>query len=153
MPITTNIAIHTGIPQPVNGIIDPVPIKQTVAIYMGLTISIDTKKNGKLIDVSPAIIHKISSGKNGKSCMITNRAFPFLPINFVYFSIAPSPTHQTTNFLPANRPMIKAINEPIMTLIYEIINVFNAPNTATPASIKIRAGIGNITTFRTVSKA
>ena len=97
--------------------------------------------------VTPAAIHKISSGKAGNNIIKKKAYFPFVSF-FVHLSASCLPQIQTRIFLPNFLPSQKAKKLPINIDIKLKINARSGPNIKAPAIVVIKAGIGRIVTCK-----
>ena len=125
--MTTNNVIHISIPQPLNGILNPVPRKDIIKIPTGFVHIVIKINLLNFIFVKPATIHKISSGKNGNRNAIARKNVAFLFNKFVYFVMFFSPNIHETNLIPNVLPIKNAILEPTTTPIVQNIKQSNGP--------------------------
>ena len=131
--ITTNAAnirhtsaIHTGIPQPENGIA-PLPRYAVNPIITGRVTRQITVKYAYDIEVIPAIMHSMSSGNAGNNSMIINKNLPFSLKIRAYFSVLSAPNIQLHSLRPNTLPSMNEISEPITVPITDRTKLHVAP--------------------------
>lgn len=110
------------------------------------------KKNLKSIFVAPAIMHIISSGKNGRSIITKNAHRPLLTSAFTPSTLSPPTTHLTT-FVPSVFPKKYANKLPHKIASKLRKNAVIGPNKITPTIVVTLAGSGMNVTCKNCSRA
>ena len=128
--------------------LDEEVIRKTVEkIPIVLVIKFVFKKNLKSIFITPAKIHKISSGKNGKSIIRKKTYFPFLSL-FCKTSVFSFPIAQLSTFIPRTFPIKYAEMLPRRMARRLKKKAITGPKRMTPTIVVTIPGIGKMVTCK-----
>lgn len=125
----------------------PVEIKHKQNKLIGLVIKFVIKKILKSKLTTPAIIHKISSGKSGNNIIKKKAYFPFW-ILFWKWVVLSLPIIQYSTFRLKIRPRKNANMLPNKIASVLNTNAIGAPNIITPTMVEAKAGMGKMVTCK-----